>query len=104
MILLLVLLPQPRVTARQLDLAPADVRLLDLRGRFERVAGGDDERCVLAGLERTDAISDAEDLRGVERDRLERVVLREPERRCHARLVRQVARVRGRARAGDAEA
>src|SRR5687768_2091923 len=75
MILLLVLFKQSRVPARQLDAAAADVRLLDLRGRLERVAGGDDERGVLADLERADAVRHAEDLRGVERDRLERVVL-----------------------------
>src|SRR5256885_15895782 len=50
-VLLPVLLPQPGVLARQVDLPALDERLLDVARRFQDIAVGDNQRRVLARFE-----------------------------------------------------
>ena len=60
---------------------------------MEEVAAADDQIGVLAGLDRTDAVFDTEDLGGVERDRAQRRVLRESAANRERRFEREVHQV-----------
>ena len=79
----------------EIDLAALDPGGGDLRGRVERVAVGDEQRGVFAGFERADAIGDAEDLRRIERDRLQGLVGGQAKADGGGGVVGQIADVAG---------
>ena len=90
------LLVQPRVPVVERHQLAADEDVLRSDARVERVAVGHDQRGFLPGLDAPQAVGDAEDLGGVDGDRLERVVGREAVGLGERGVVRQVARARAR--------
>ena len=74
-------------------LAALDVRLLNVGGHVERRSGRDQEGRLLARFQRADAIVESQELCGVDRHRLQGLLLGEPERNGHARLEGQPVRI-----------
>ena len=98
---------EPRLPIGKVHGPAVDVSCLDLRGDFQWVAGGDDERGVFACFERPEAVPNAKYFGGRKGHRPERLFVRETVRGGLAGLVRQVAVVGGvevRAAVGDAKA
>src|SRR5580700_10822627 len=60
-IFFLVLVPEPRLAIGQLDRAALNIRPGDARGRFQHVAGGDDQRGIFAGHQRADPLGRTQD-------------------------------------------
>src|SRR5688572_21015960 len=85
------LVVEERVAADERYLPAGDEEVADACARFEDVAVGDDEVRHLALLDGAEAVGDAEYLRRVDGDGLERLVLGEPEGRGHPGVERQVA-------------
>ena len=80
----LVLLVELRVPAGERYVASVDEHVLDLSPYLERVTVSDNQVCNLPLLDRSDAIGDAENLRRINRDRLERFFFWQPKRGSHS--------------------
>ena len=87
-----------RVLVVEADVAPFDDDSGHLRSDLERVAFGHEEVRILAGLEAADPVGHAEDLRGVDRQRLQGLLTIEAPRHRHRRVVGKVPRIGGIAR------
>ena len=86
--------------AREVDLSPLDVFHQNAGGDLKRISRGQDQGCVLSGLERADPVRDAKDLCRSERDSLQCDVLRKAVCRGRSRLEGEIALV-GRTAGGD---
>src|SRR5687768_15037961 len=85
-------LPEQPVLVLEADVAPVDDHVLDVRRDLERIAVDDEKVGDLAFLEAANRRADAENLGGVDRQRLDRLVLRQPPRHRLSGLVRQQPR------------
>src|SRR5579884_3392965 len=76
-----IFLVKARVAVFEADFLAGDPEVLNIRAQVEDVAVAGEQGRFLAGLDGTEALVETQDLRGIKRDALERLVFRHAE--CH---------------------
>src|SRR3954471_10535834 len=84
---------QLSLLAHQWDLAPGNEDVLDVSLEVERITVGDDDVGCLAHIQRSELVINAPHLRGIESDRLQRLLVRKAVSDGITGGVRQVARI-----------